>query len=174
MIVYDNEIVNREPIGLIGFIWYYNDWINKMDPNDPFVDSEFYIDRITDKKYLVINTLWSCTFTTNKDLKDHYADKKMDYDISVAKYLKIRLLEILRDQVRLHPELNVDYVMTYGCSLKTAIERHEKNGALRLTDEDLQNLVPLNKIYKTEYDKGNHFIRYNCEDNIPIYWLIEV
>jgi len=167
MMVYDNEILNGDLIGLIGFIWY----------DSKFDNTEIYIDKTTNMIYLVINTIWSCSFTTYKDFKDHYASKKRDYEISVAKYLKIQLLDRLKKLAKVQKidDYSIDYIMTYGCSLHTAIERHEKNGAIRMTDEELENFKPVNDKYKSsKLLKGKSFLKYTCQDDIPMYWVIPI
>jgi hypothetical protein len=167
MMVYDNEILNGDLIGLIGFIWY----------DSKFDNTEIYIDKTTNMIYLVINTIWSCSFTTYKDFKDHYASKKRDYEISVARYLKIQLLDRLKKLAKVHKidDYSIDYIMTYGCSLHTAIERHEKNGAIRMTDEELENFKPVNDRYKSsKLLKGKSYLKYMCQDDIPMYWVIPI
>ena len=168
MIVYDTEILNEKEIGLIGFIWY--------DCN--FNEKDIYIDK-NNHKYFMILTVWSCTFTTNQEFREHYTEKKKDYDISVAKYLKINLLQIMTDNLTKRDnkyylqDHSIDYVMTYGCSLVTAIDRHEKNGARRMTEEELNEFEHIN--IKNKPKKRKNLLQFVCiDDQIPMYWALKL
>jgi hypothetical protein len=53
--------------------------------------------------------------------------------------------------------------MTYGCSLPSALERHEKNGARRISKEELNNIDNINSKF--------NILKTICGNKeTPIYW----
>lgn len=164
---------------LIGFIWY-----------DEYITLDNVCGNIhTGMTYLVIHTIWSCSFTQNDHLAAHYTAKKQEgYDISVAKFVKHQVF--VNAKKKLTRQLNgyyidtikIDYIMTTGCSLPSSIERHEKNGARRITVDMLSRLVALkprrvvHRLRAPRKDPHNvHPLTMYCDDNeIPMYWMMKV
>lgn len=175
MIAYDNATIISDgvekPIGIIGFIWYDLD----------FNYDEIYVNMAESEPiaYFVVGTVWSCTFTTNENCRDHFSEKKSQgYEISVAKYLKIAVLEIImglleiKDNGAYVRNIRVDYIMTFGCSLNTAIDSHQKNGAKIMSAELIENFIPI----KERPKKYGNYLKYLCNqgDQMPIYWAVKV
>lgn len=163
----------EQPIGPIG-IMTGEEYPSKRIHPGKFI----YEHDVTGHRYFSMHSFWTCSFTTNDEIKDHYAPMVKDYTLSVAKFAIQAMFDAMRKHLTIKntnskPMLHttpIDFIMIEGCSIPSATARHLKNGAQIMTPEQMSHLKYKN--HRGEVESITKKV--DCGNKPTIYWCQKV